>query len=259
MKPAAPVTNIGLIRHHILEGIGSAPPLQSGPLYPPLSRGPQYPVAAAIARSALKPYQGAEVRRAQLRCFDTLLKPGKRGRDAPDPAFDDKDTDLGGAALFRAAQGQSCPNSSSRIDVASLGWIGMAIAVTFLQIFVGVLRWREISAECGAPLRDQAGDALQRDRNLLQPDAALLDRRRRGAALAGRAQRRRLAGGDLFHLRRPRHRPDRACGHHRREPALELPPDHRSPRPVGAAVRRFRSPCRRRRISRCSAGCRGRG
>ncbi len=28
----------------------------------------------------------------------------------------------------------------------------MAIAVTFLQIFIGVLRWREISAECGAPL-----------------------------------------------------------------------------------------------------------
>ena len=41
---------------------------------------------------------------------------------------------------------------ASRIDVSSLGWIGVAIAVTFLQIFIGVLRWREISAECGAPL-----------------------------------------------------------------------------------------------------------
>ena len=41
---------------------------------------------------------------------------------------------------------------ASRINIASLGWIGMAIAVTFLQIFVGVLRWREIGAECGAPL-----------------------------------------------------------------------------------------------------------
>jgi uncharacterized membrane protein YbhN (UPF0104 family) len=40
----------------------------------------------------------------------------------------------------------------SRLNVSSLGWIGLAIAVTFLQIFVGVLRWREISAECGAPL-----------------------------------------------------------------------------------------------------------
>ncbi|MBX7169322.1 MAG: flippase-like domain-containing protein [Pirellulales bacterium] len=42
---------------------------------------------------------------------------------------------------------------ASRFTVASLGWIGLAIAVTFLQIFIGVLRWREISAECGAPLR----------------------------------------------------------------------------------------------------------
>ena len=41
----------------------------------------------------------------------------------------------------------------ARIDVSSLGWIGVAIAVTFLQIFIGVLRWREISAECGAPLQ----------------------------------------------------------------------------------------------------------
>jgi glycosyltransferase 2 family protein len=41
---------------------------------------------------------------------------------------------------------------ASRFDVASLGWIGLAIAATFLQIFLGVLRWREVSAECGAPL-----------------------------------------------------------------------------------------------------------
>src|SRR5882724_1935592 len=41
---------------------------------------------------------------------------------------------------------------ASRINVSSLGWIVLAIAITFLQIFIGVLRWREISAECGAPL-----------------------------------------------------------------------------------------------------------
>lgn len=41
---------------------------------------------------------------------------------------------------------------ASRIRVESLGWIALAIAISFLQIFVGVLRWREISAECGAPL-----------------------------------------------------------------------------------------------------------
>jgi glycosyltransferase 2 family protein len=41
---------------------------------------------------------------------------------------------------------------ASRFNVASLGWIGLAIAATLLQLFLGVLRWREVSAECGAPL-----------------------------------------------------------------------------------------------------------
>jgi uncharacterized membrane protein YbhN (UPF0104 family) len=41
---------------------------------------------------------------------------------------------------------------ASRFNVASFGWIALAIAATLLQIFVGVLRWRIVSAECGAPL-----------------------------------------------------------------------------------------------------------
>jgi uncharacterized membrane protein YbhN (UPF0104 family) len=41
---------------------------------------------------------------------------------------------------------------ASRIHVESLGWIALAIAATLLQVFVGVLRWREISDECGAPI-----------------------------------------------------------------------------------------------------------
>ena len=157
---------------------------------------------------------------------------------------------ISAALLYFSLRKIDLSDLASRLDVSSLGWIGLAIAVTFLQIFVGVLRWREISAECGAPLADPAGDALQRDRNLLQPDTAVLDRRRRRAAVARRARRRRLARCDLFHLRRPRHRPDRARRRHRGEPALELPPDRRSQRQVGAAVRRFRSARRRPRISR---------
>ncbi len=54
--------------------------------------------------------------------------------------------------LYLALRKVNLSELASRIDIASLGWIGVAIAVTFLQIFVGVLRWREISAECGAPL-----------------------------------------------------------------------------------------------------------
>ena len=59
---------------------------------------------------------------------------------------------ISAALLYLALRKVNLSELGARINVASLGWIGMAIAVTFLQIFVGVLRWREISAECGAPL-----------------------------------------------------------------------------------------------------------
>jgi uncharacterized membrane protein YbhN (UPF0104 family) len=56
------------------------------------------------------------------------------------------------ALLYFALRKANFADLASRIDVASLAWIGLAIAVTFLQIFVGVLRWREVSAACGASL-----------------------------------------------------------------------------------------------------------
>ncbi len=56
------------------------------------------------------------------------------------------------ALLYLALRKVNLADLVSRINVASLGWIALAIAVTFLQISVGVLRWCEISAECGAPL-----------------------------------------------------------------------------------------------------------
>jgi glycosyltransferase 2 family protein len=59
---------------------------------------------------------------------------------------------ISAALLYLALRKVNLSDLASRFDIASLGWIGLAIAVTFLQIFVGALRWREISAECGAPL-----------------------------------------------------------------------------------------------------------
>jgi hypothetical protein len=56
------------------------------------------------------------------------------------------------ALLYFSLRKANFSDLASRIDVGSLGWIGLAIAVTFLQIFVGVLRWREVSVECDAPL-----------------------------------------------------------------------------------------------------------
>jgi uncharacterized membrane protein YbhN (UPF0104 family) len=59
---------------------------------------------------------------------------------------------ISAALLYLALRKVNFYELASRFNVASLGWIGLAIAVMFLQIFIGVLRWREISAECGAPL-----------------------------------------------------------------------------------------------------------
>src|SRR3954467_13974781 len=59
---------------------------------------------------------------------------------------------ISAALLYLALRNVDLPQLASRINVTSLGWIGLAILVTFVQIFTGVLRWREIGAECGAPL-----------------------------------------------------------------------------------------------------------
>src|SRR5438552_16482262 len=56
------------------------------------------------------------------------------------------------ALLYLALRKVNLSELVSRFNIATLGWIGLAITVTFLQIFVGVLRWREIGAECDAPL-----------------------------------------------------------------------------------------------------------
>ena len=59
---------------------------------------------------------------------------------------------VSGALLYLALRKANFADLAARIDLASAGWLGLAIAVTFLQIFIGVLRWRIISAECHAPL-----------------------------------------------------------------------------------------------------------
>jgi glycosyltransferase 2 family protein len=56
------------------------------------------------------------------------------------------------ALLYIALRKANFSDLVSRIDLASLGWICLGIAVVLVQIFVGALRWREISADCGAPL-----------------------------------------------------------------------------------------------------------
>ena len=135
----------GLIRHHIPErGTGSFPPVRAS--LPALSRGPQHlaalllpdrpenhtkaPNCIAFCTPILQPGMG-EMRRILLSTLKILVS---------------------AALLYFSLRKVNLADLVARIDVSSLGWIGVAIAVSFLQIFVGVLRWREISAECGAPL-----------------------------------------------------------------------------------------------------------
>jgi hypothetical protein len=59
---------------------------------------------------------------------------------------------ISAALLYLALRKVNLSELASRINISSLGWIALAIAVSFLQLFVGALRWCQISAECGAPL-----------------------------------------------------------------------------------------------------------
>jgi glycosyltransferase 2 family protein len=56
------------------------------------------------------------------------------------------------ALLYLALRKANFADLAARLDLASAAWLTLAVALTFFQIFVGVLRWRIVSAECGAPL-----------------------------------------------------------------------------------------------------------
>ena len=212
-----------LIRHSNPQGYRPDCDAPAGPLYPSCRgcRNTQLPGYCQIGLKTI-PRRTKFNARSPDRAFLTLSRTEERAPHAPDPAFSAKDTDLRGAALSRAPQGRflrtrlalqrresGLDRPCDRRDCSCRSSSACCAGAR--------------SAPSAARRSDRAGDALQRDRDILQPDAALLDRRRRGAALAGGARRRRLAGGDLLHLRRSRDRPDRACDHHRGDPAMELP------------------------------------
>ena len=56
------------------------------------------------------------------------------------------------ALLYLALRKANFADLAARLDLTSAVWLLVALAVTFLQIFIGVLRWRIVSVECGAPL-----------------------------------------------------------------------------------------------------------
>jgi uncharacterized membrane protein YbhN (UPF0104 family) len=56
------------------------------------------------------------------------------------------------ALLYLALRKTDFSDLVSRLDIASAGWIALAIIIALVQVLVAALRWREISADCGAPL-----------------------------------------------------------------------------------------------------------
>src|SRR5215831_19259603 len=58
------------------------------------------------------------------------------------------------ALLYLALRGINFAAIQSRLSQINLLWIALAVLVTIFQIFLGALRWREISDLCHAPLTD---------------------------------------------------------------------------------------------------------
>ena len=56
------------------------------------------------------------------------------------------------ALLYFAFRGINIASIQSRLSQINPGWILLAIIATVLQIFLGALRWREISTAASAPL-----------------------------------------------------------------------------------------------------------
>jgi hypothetical protein len=56
------------------------------------------------------------------------------------------------ALLYIAFRGINFAGIQYRLSQISPGWVFMAVLATIFQIFLGALRWREISTQCAAPL-----------------------------------------------------------------------------------------------------------
>jgi glycosyltransferase 2 family protein len=56
------------------------------------------------------------------------------------------------ALLYVSLRTASFSDLVARLNLGSAMWIGVALTVAFFQVFIGALRWREISSDCGAPL-----------------------------------------------------------------------------------------------------------
>src|SRR5262245_30761103 len=59
---------------------------------------------------------------------------------------------ISAALLYFALRGINFAGIQSRLSQISVGWMLLSVIATIFQIFLGALRWAEISVNCAAPL-----------------------------------------------------------------------------------------------------------
>src|SRR3982074_202797 len=126
------------IRHRILKGTGSAPPHRPGPVYPPYPGWRNTPSCGSCQLG----FKTIPRRRSSARGRHTALfwQPTEIWGSAGEMRQILLSTIkilISAALLYFALRKANFSDLASRIDVASVGWSGMAIAVTFLQISEG--------------------------------------------------------------------------------------------------------------------------
>src|SRR5262249_22074305 len=145
-KPAVPVTDIA--RSDSISCRASPKPEVFPRLFTRAVKAAAILTGTAIAIAVRKPYQGGEF--DARRQMAALLPPSQPGKgEMRRILLSTLKILVSAALLYFSLRKINLAELISRIDASSIGWIGVAIAVSFLQIFIGVLRWREISAECG--------------------------------------------------------------------------------------------------------------
>lgn len=56
--------------------------------------------------------------------------------------------------LYLALRSINFSTIQSRLSAINVGWVALAVLATLIQVFLGALRWREITQRCDAPLTD---------------------------------------------------------------------------------------------------------
>src|SRR5258708_8794934 len=119
-----------------LVGPGCAPQFRNSPSSAAVSRVSQYPergycqIGFKTIPSRRSSARGADVRRF-LTSFTNLASTGEMRRIL----LSTVKILISAALLYFSLRKINLADLASRLNVSSLGWIGLAIAVTFLQIF----------------------------------------------------------------------------------------------------------------------------